>query len=221
METIKMLYSTFTYDRTKERFEMILEPFQAMTQLALLSYYPCGSKISITNNILQIQEPFWTQGVIRKYNADKKDDLVFLFSVIKRFYHFYGFLLTKNNKTKQLFETIIELCKAGLDKLIQTYSKSDTANLTQTLKMYKALLDKPDAFNIPLEDTNSDIKNVDDIFKQIVSLYDDSHYIIVLNTLMLLNKYPENYINYLNSINSLMENVNVNIRKWICDNIVF
>lgn len=219
METLKLLYSTFTYDRTKERFEMILEPFQAMTQLAILAYFPTGSKLSITHNLLQIQEPYWTQGVIRKYNADKKDDLVFLFSVIKRFYHFYGFLQTKNNKTKLLFDTLIELCKEGLDKLIQTYSKSDTANLTQTLKMYKALLDKPDAFNIP--ETDTEIKNVDDIFKQIVSIYEDSHFIIILNILTLMKKNPENYVNYLNSVNFVMENVNVKIKKWICDNIVF
>jgi hypothetical protein len=246
-----MLYNVFMYDRNKERFDMILEPFQAMIQLSLLSFCPLGSKLSITNNIVNIQEPTWTQGVLRKYNADKKDDLVYLFSVIKRFYQFYSFLRTKNRRTLVLFDLIIEYSSHGLDKLIQTYSSSDNANISQTLKMYKALLLKPSAFQIQqdLEDvsaitsqnqsqdissntiisTTNDthtnttrvIRSVDDIFQQITMIYDDAHYQAILNILLLLKKYPENYIHYIKTIECLMFNIHLVIRKWICENIVF
>jgi hypothetical protein len=264
MDTLRLLYSVFMYDRNKERFDMILEPFQAMVQLALLSFCPLGSKLSITNNIVHIQEPTWTQGVLRKYNADKKDDLVYLFSVIKRFYQFYSFLRTKNRRSLVLFELIIEYSNLGLDKLIQTYSSSDNANISQTLKMYKALLLKPSAFQIqqdleevstitgntnhtnntsiadsstnqiitssssttttdtPQQQTQTRvIRNVDDIFQQITMIYDDAHYQSILNILLLLRKYPENYVNYIKTIECLMQNIHLVIRKWICENIVF
>ena len=38
--------------KKKERFETILEPLQALVQIAFLSYYPIGSKLTIKNNIL-------------------------------------------------------------------------------------------------------------------------------------------------------------------------
>ena len=40
----------------KERSDMILEPLQVMIQLALLSYTPVGTKVSVSGNLLQIQQ---------------------------------------------------------------------------------------------------------------------------------------------------------------------
>ena len=45
MEAIRTLYLLFFADNKKERFDMILEPLQAITQLALISYCPNGSKL--------------------------------------------------------------------------------------------------------------------------------------------------------------------------------
>ena len=154
MEALKLLYSTLWSDRSKERFEMILEPLQAMTQLALLSFYPVGTKVSISENVLHIQEPSWSQGVRRSYNSDKKEDLIYLFTVIKRFHKFYGFLKEKGNKMTELFNTLVENSKIGIDNLVKTYSDSETNHLTQTLRMYKSLLDKPDAFMDNFYDEN-------------------------------------------------------------------
>ena len=77
MNTFISLYNLFKKDKRKERFDIILEPLQAMTQLALLSFCPRGSKLTITNNILSIQLPMWGQSFIRSYNQDKKDDVFF------------------------------------------------------------------------------------------------------------------------------------------------
>lgn len=220
MEALKFLYSTLLQERNKkERFDMILEPLQAVIQLALLSIYPIGTKLSILNNILYIQEPGWNQGVMRSYYYDTKDDLIYLFSVLKRFHQFYIFLKTSTNKNyNELFELLITMCKKGLDKLIQTYSKSDHGNLTQTLKMYKSLLDTPDAFA-----TNKDVdeNNIDNIFIKITKLYNKSHFIIILNMLKLLNDDLSNYHEYSRSLYYLTKPINIKIKKWISDNIVF
>ena len=156
---VKLIYTTVKNERTKERHEMILEPLQAMIQLAALSYYPSGTKLSIINNILILQEPSWTQGILRSYNADKKDDLIYLFSVIKRFHLFYTFLTVKDFTSHELFTILIHRGKLGVDKLIKTYSKTNKQYLTQTLSMYKTLLDTPEAFSSgkKLLDTSSSL----------------------------------------------------------------
>ena len=79
-------------EKKKERFDIILEPLQAVTQLALLSFCPKGSKLTIANNLLTIQEPSWVQGMWRSYNNDTKEDLFFLFNAIVRFNRFYSYL---------------------------------------------------------------------------------------------------------------------------------
>ena len=68
---------------------MILEPLQVMLQLALLSHCPIGTKVSVSDNILQIQKPTLLQGVWRWYNSDGKDDLYYLFHAIRRYYKWY------------------------------------------------------------------------------------------------------------------------------------
>ena len=63
----------------KERSDMILEPLQVMVQLSLLAYSPLGTKVSVSNNILQLHPPTWTQGIYRWYNADSQNDLYIFF----------------------------------------------------------------------------------------------------------------------------------------------
>ena len=221
MEALKLVYSAIWADRNKERFEMILEPFQAITQLALLSYCPIGSKLSIADNILYIQGPGWKQSFVRSYNADKKNDLVYLFSVIKRFHNFYGFLSTSDNPENQkLFKILVERSKIGLEKLIQTYSKSDGDHLSQTLRMYIRLVDHPDTFK-DVESGDDSGVNIDDVFSKIVALYDEDNFTIILCLFRLMSKNPAMYQNYLLSLNESVEPVNCKLKKWISDNIVF
>jgi hypothetical protein len=221
METIKYLFFNLKYEKKKERFEMILEPFQAITQIALLAYCPIGTKISITNNILYIQQPSYTQPFIRNYNSDKKEDLIYLFTVIKRFHKFYGFLKEKGNKMTELFNTLVENSKIGIDNLVKTYSDSETNHLTQTLRMYKSLLDKPDAFMDNFYDENeNENESIDNIFEGLVNLYDNNIYIIILNLFRLLQKNPNDYITYINATESVMSPININIKNWINDKIV-
>ena len=253
MEAIKSLYYLFHSDK-KERVEMILEPLQAMTQLAVMTYCPVGSKLSISNNLLCIQIPSWTQSVTRSYNHDKKDDLFFLFSVINRFNSFYLFLKGKQGKTSELFDILVDMSKTGLDKIIQTYSRGggDYTHLLQTLKMYRKMLERPDVFTekaisgsggdhkdkehnkdkdhkdkdkekekerkIELPDKD---KNIDGIFVKISELYTEEHLSIICNTLKLIKKNPQDCVTYMDGLNFIFHPVNVEIKKWIHENIVF
>ena len=219
METIKVLYNALISDRSKERFEMILEPLQAISQLAFLSYCPVGSKLSISDNILYIQEPGWGQTISRSYYLDKKEDLIYLFGVIKRFHSFYGFL--EEGKGKKLFDDLINLSKCGIEKLIQTYNKADSSHLTQTLRMYKSMIDKPDAFDMENDENEGKKTDIDEVFKKVVKLYKVSHYSILQHTLVLLKHNPACYRDYIEGYNKIMLDINNQMKKWISDNIIF
>ena len=286
MDKLLSFYNFFKADKKKERFDIILEPLQAITQLALLAFCPYGSKLTISNNLLFIQSANWGQGVIRSFNNDKRDDLFYLFNSIIRFNKFYSYLKANDNSNKTdklLYELLIRLSKKGIDNILQTYANVDEPSLLHTLQMYKTLLDNPNLImdndskvqrnegqrnEEQRNDTNkkeqrneaqrneaqrneaqrndsskneqhrneqkneqqrneqpssSDItkKSIDDVFikiREIYSVYDRN---MIFNILTLIEKRPEYYENYILGLNNVMEPINVQIKKWINDNIVY
>ena len=141
--TINFIYSTIRTKRKKERFETILEPLQAILQIGYLSFAPIGTKLTIHNNILQIQIPNYSQPVIRWYNNDTQEDLFYLFNIFYRFKKFYHFLNDSKSNTdnKKLYDLLIDLAKSGIGNLIRTYSQTDKIHILHTLQMYKTILE--------------------------------------------------------------------------------
>ena len=147
--TINMLYSAVKNKKKKERFETILEPLQAILQIGYLSFTPIGTKLTIHNNILQIQHPNYSQPVIRWYNNDTQEDLFYLFNIFYRFKKFYFFLndgvANKNEKAnsnnKKLYALLIEMARNGIANLIRTYSQTEKIHILHTLQMYKNILE--------------------------------------------------------------------------------
>ena len=227
MNTVVQIYNFFKTDKKKERFDIILEPLQAITQLALLSFCPKGSKLTISNNLLSIQTPGWGQGAWRTYNNDGKEDLFFLFNAIVRFNRFYLFLKEENDEYCDLFDLLIQLSKRGIDKLLQTYANIEQPALLHTLQLYRNLLDKPGLFTESEEmDVNrvngaNSANSIDDVFISIRKLYNSHEFIILYQTLMLLEKNPDKYDIYILGINTMLSPVYNNIQKWIIDHIVY
>ena len=221
MDAMRFALAAMWSDKKKERFEMILEPLQATVQLALLSYCPIGSKLSISDNILYIQLPGWNQSVRRSLNADKKNDLVFLFNVIVRFHRFYGcFRNNDDPRLAELFETLLTRGKVGLENLIQTYNTTDCAHLTQTLKLYIQLLGNPDALASGEKEHMTET-DIEDVFSQVAELHTTNHLYLIMYLFRLISKNPEQYLDYIDAIDKAMAPVNKSIRKWISTNIIF
>ena len=143
MSSASGLYNTLIRSK-KERFEIILEPLQAIIQLAILSFYPIGTKLTIYNNLLFVQPAYWGQSFVRTYYNDSKDDLFYLFNVIVRFNKFYYHIADLEGEERKLFDLLINLAKNGLDNLLQTYTQIQRHALLHTLQMYKNMLDNPD-----------------------------------------------------------------------------
>ena len=156
---LQILYKTIYSRRKKERFETILEPLQAILQIALLSFYPVGTKVTIQNNILTLQPPAYSQSMLRWYNNDTKEDLYFLFNVFHRFKKFYAHYKHDDGSVQHRLHLLLnELAKTGINKLIRTYGQTDKPHILQTLTMYKFILDdqlSPDLMTLQTSTTST------------------------------------------------------------------
>jgi len=246
--TLQLLYNTVGSRRKKERFETILEPLQAILQIAMLAFYPVGTKITIKNNIMMLQSPNYSQSMARWYNNDTKEDLYFLFNVFHRFKKFYAHYKadTPDSVQHRLYALLIDLSQTGINKLIRTYGQTDKPHILQTLTMYKFILDdqlSPDLMTLQPHATNSkpykmkpilndddepkssEMSNsnntVDDIFGSIVDVYTPELLNIVFHALLLMRDNESNYQAYADGLNTMLEPTCVQLKKWIDEHIVY
>lgn len=73
------------------------------------------------------------------------------------------------------------------------------------------------------ETTNSASPDIDmdTIFIKISDLYGDEVFQIIYNTLIVMERDDTNYMDYANGLNMILHPINIRIKKWIDENIVF
>ena len=198
----------------KEKSDMILEPLQVMIQLSLLSHCPIGTKLSISDNLLHIQQPSWNQGIWRWYMKDNKDDLYYLFQAIRRFYMWY------KPENCVIYSKILDTAIKGLKKLQETYENTDKISIKHTLAMYTNILslETPDLFN---DNTNEQAVNIDKVFQNITSIYNQKILAIIFNIFKLMDDETneDNKINLMNGLLLIMKPIDNKIKSWIRENL--
>jgi len=225
-KAFSMLYNTFIYNKQKDKVDMILEPLQSMLQLALLSICPVGTKLRIKENILYLQMPNIAQPIVRWYNADKKDDLYFLYAVIKRFITWYN--PTLNNKSMmsmELYQLIITMSIEGLNNLFKTYTASDSNTVIHVIQMYKNLLEyNNDKIMIEdyIVDGDKNKINIDEVFEKIITIYDENILSVMYFSLLQAQTETEynNKNNVIDGLNMILNKYNLIIKEWIQLNLV-
>lgn len=219
---IKTLYNSLTINKTKNKLDLILEPLQCMIQIAFIGVSPIGTKLTIQENILYIQNPSIIQPISRWYNSDKKDDIFSIFQVIRRFIKWYNPNNNKNSPMNlEMYELIIKLAVKGFDNLLKTYNYVDNNNIVQVINMYRNLLQSvnyPDFENLFYEKG----VNIDEVFQTIIKIYNKELINVIYNTLLLLeNEDDENSIsNIINGLNLLLSKNNRQIQNWIKVNLI-
>lgn len=211
--------------KPKDKVDMILEPLQSMIQLSLLSICPIGTKLHIQENILYLQTPNLIQPVTRWYHSDKKDDLFYLYSVIKRFIKWYH--PTNNKKSPlslELYQLISTMSMEGLTVLFKTYSSSNSTSVIQVIQMYKNLLEfNNDKILMDEYLVNDQHKiNIDEVFENIITIYDKTILQIVYNTLVLIKneEISDNQYHMINGLNIILNKYNRRITDWIKVNLI-
>ena len=189
---------------------MILEPLQVMIQLSLVSFCPVGTKVSISNNILHIQKPTMSQGVVRWWYGDNKDDLYYLFHAIRRYYLWY------KKDDNPIYAYILKNAIKGIDALINTYKNTKLTTITTTLQMYKNILDLE---NEELFKTEDAAVNLDSVFQNITNIYEKRILIVVYNILKSMENEDNerNMDSYFEATHSFLSPTNLKIQQWIRD----
>lgn len=225
-KAFSMLYNTFIYNKQKDKIDMILEPLQSMLQLALLSICPVGTKLRIKENILYLQMPNIVQPIVRWYNADKKDDLYFLYAVIKRFITWYNPTLNNTSlMSMELYQLIITMSIEGLNNLFKTYTASDSNTVIHVIQMYKNLLEyNNDKIMIEdyIVDGDKNKINIDEVFEKIITIYDENILSIIYFSLLQAQAETEynNKNNVIDGLNMILNKYNLIIKEWIQLNLV-
>ena len=226
LNSLHMLYNTFSYSRQKDKIDTILEPLQAMIQLTLLGICPIGTKLRIQENILYVQPLSLMQPLSRWYNTDKKDDLYFLYSVIKRYIRWYN--PTSNKKSPlsvELYQLITAMAVEGLNQLFKTYSSCDANTVIHVIQMYKNLLEYNND-KILLDEYIVDVEknkvNIDEVFERIISVYDPNILQVVYHTLLLIKQENNDNIqsHNIDGLNSILSKYNIAIKEWIKLNLI-
>jgi hypothetical protein len=211
--------------KSKDKVDMVLEPLQSMIQLALLSICPIGTKLHIQENILYLQTPTITQPITRWYHSDKKDDLYFLYSVIKRYIKWYNPTINdKSPISPKLYKLISDMSMEGINTLFKTYSTCDSNTVIHVLQMYRNLLE----FNnnkILMDDNVIDEKhkiNIDEVFERIIDIYDPTILEVIFSTLTLIKQEsePEHQQYMIDGLNLLLNKYNKSIKEWVKLNLV-
>ena len=224
VQSLSVIYNALSNNRPKEKIDMILEPLQSMIQLALLSVCPTGTKLQIQENILYLQTPTITQPITRWYHSDKKDDLYFLYAVIKRFIKWYNPAINKKSPmTPELYQLITIMGIEGLNNLYKTYSSSDSNTVIHVIQMYKNLLEYNND-KIMIEEFIVDVEknkiNIDEVFEAIVCIYDPHILQIIFHTLHLIKNESLHQKNMINGFTSLLQKYHHAIKEWIKMNLV-
>jgi hypothetical protein len=97
-----------------------VEPLSTLVRLAIYTYKPMGTKLSIGEYKVSFHEPAYLAGIYRYINGDNKDDIHYLHTPIDIA---CKYLLNGDRMQKcPKINTIFTLAKKGLNELKKTYS---------------------------------------------------------------------------------------------------
>lgn len=145
----------------------LIDPLSIIVKLAILSYKPVGTKISIGNNRIWIQSPTILQGPVRTIYGDKKTDLNILQTPLWFACNYYLSTCT-DRKYKWLFEKAIK----GLMVLRLTYDADEIVyTISRLIQLIEPFVENENQPQVLIGKT-SDIEMKHAIFKNLNSVWD-------------------------------------------------
>ena len=200
--------NSFLYN---QKGKNILDPMSCIIIFSLLSFHDENCKLSIKNNSIIIQKPYHSQGFIRWYLNDKRDDICQLCHPIEKALEWYDF---NEFNIKEILEESIN----GIDKLKECYSKeNNTQIIIHALLHYKNIINKKlnNISYVQMNETD-DFKKFN-IFKDIWSKNDLKCITILIKELRIAKDNKTDCEYYIKSIYSLLEGKNKIKEKMISE----
>ena len=190
-----------------EKKVLIIDPFCCMVRLAMMSFMPSGTKISIIDNSIQFNKPTVLQGTIRWTQGDNRDDLHNIYKPILKSLVWYS---VSDETIKQIFR----LSCNGLTNLSKAYS--DNSSISHSLLFYKTKIEEA------LENGNVEHKEEKEniIYNSLKKLWNTNEIDMIRNMLMELKENQEkgdeeNVTSFLTALNCILETKERKVQQLI------
>ena len=122
-----------SYFLNKSDKKSILDPLTCIIRLAVLSFKPIGTKISVYENRISYNDPCVLQGPVRWSYGDKRGDLHNLYNPIKKALIWYDI-------NDEEIKGIVKFTINGINNLKKSYDPNSI--ITHSLDHYITLLTK-------------------------------------------------------------------------------
>jgi hypothetical protein len=178
----------------------ILDPLTTVIRLAILSFKPVGTKISINLNKIEYQEPNILQGTFRWSNGDKRSDLHNLCNPLKICRTKY--IPDEDERVSNIYSKAIH----GLVKLQSLYDENSDST-SHALSHYINILN---GFKFKIDQEQLEIYN------KFSKVWTDNDIDIINDILVEIenkSKKQEDFECYLNSIDAILNGKDTEIKK--------
>lgn len=139
---------------------IIIDPISCLIKLSILSLYPEGTKICISNNGISFCNPNLLQGSIRFVNGDAREDLHNLFKPIQKSIEWFA----NSEKYEGKIDTLFFMSQQGLTKLKKCYDTNST--IQHSLDYYISYISEYNNIHknpkLKTENDNNDTNNQED-----------------------------------------------------------
>lgn len=162
--TVCLIQSFIGYQYKTKHY--IIDPLTCMIRLAILSFKPMGTKISIIDNRIKYNDPSLLQGTIRWTQGDNRDDLHNLYGPITKAIEWYDVSCPK-------IKNIFQLGSLGVKNLMESYTGNSTIN--HSLEYYKTIIDH----SISGNKTDVEFDEQNKIYKDLKNLWNTNEITII------------------------------------------
>jgi hypothetical protein len=180
-----------------------------MVRLAVLSFKPIGTKISVNDNKISFCEPGFFQGPLRWTKGDNREDLHNLFYPIKK-------AMLWRDKSNKLIREIFEMSIDGLDILKLAYNNNSM--ITHSVDHYKTFIQEK------LVDDNDrpstgDTEDENTIHKALKNLWNNNEITIINNILIeMKDNRDDDLLALIKAIESILITKELKVKKIIIEN---
>jgi hypothetical protein len=147
----------------------ILDPLSIILKLFIYNFKDQGTKISISNNKIILQEIGFFQGSVRKISGDSKNDINIIFSPVV-----YACVKYLSGDDREKYLYIFEIVSSALNKLKLTYAGNEIVYTIDQIKnvVDSFLLNKEHDITILISNYNSNgYKIKQNIYEHINSVW--------------------------------------------------
>ena len=182
-----------------------LDPLSVIIKLFIYAHKPVGTKLSIGDNKINIQEPGIFQGTVRKIYGDKKNDVnIIFFPIIFACQAYLG-----DKKYRARFIRVFDIVVGSFDNLKETYQGNEIIyNISQLKSIAQNFIDNelfdPNILYGSYDSAGGKIKQ--GIYSHINSIWTDSRLNVIFGMIdeILLATSQEIILGLVNALNIYM-----------------